>query len=149
MAEIIPKYPSAIDDNSSLLDVRDKKQTALSDPLLIGELVEIIVVNTTGFPDSGYLTVDNEIIRYEIREATKFKTLTRGCQSTTAVAHLNGSKVYLNVLAIHHNILKDTIIKIEQELGINPKGTYTTVEERLENILKYVSDYKCFEVNDY
>jgi len=149
MSEITPLYPLAIDDNSSLLEVKDKKQTSLTDPLTIGELVEIVVASTTGFPDIGYLTINNEVLKYESKEATKFKTLTRGCQSTSASAHSNGSKVYLNVLAIHHNILKDTIIKIEQELGIKPSGTYTTVEERLANILKYVAEYKCFEVVDY
>jgi len=149
MSEVTVRYPTGIDANDNLLEVKDKKQTALSDPLTIGELVEIVVASTSGFPDIGYLTIDNEVIKYDAKEATKFKTLTRGCQSTSAAAHLKGSKVYLNVLAIHHNILKDTIIKIEQELGISPKGTYTTVEERLANILKYVSEYKCFEVVDY
>jgi len=149
MSEVTVRYPTGIDANDNLLEVKDKKQTVLSDPLTIGELVEIVVASTSGFPAIGYLTIDNEVIKYDAKEATKFKTLTRGCQSTSAAVHLNGSKVYLNVLAIHHNILKDTIIKIEQELGINPKGTYTSVEERLANILKYVSEYKCFEVVDY
>ena len=59
MSEVIPKYPSEIDDNSSLLEVKDKKQTTLSDPLTIGELTQIVVASTSGFPDIGYLTIDN------------------------------------------------------------------------------------------
>jgi len=38
------------------------------------------------------------------------------------------------IRAEDHNRLRDAIIKIEQELGVQPSGTYATVAERLDNI---------------
>jgi hypothetical protein len=38
------------------------------------------------------------------------------------------------IVAADHNRLRDSIIKIEQELGVQPSGTYATVADRLDNI---------------
>jgi len=38
------------------------------------------------------------------------------------------------IVARHPNMLRDAIIKIEYELGIEPSGTFATVSDRLDNI---------------
>jgi len=38
------------------------------------------------------------------------------------------------ILATHHNALRDAIVKIEQELGLNPSSDFATVADRLDSI---------------
>lgn len=38
------------------------------------------------------------------------------------------------IVAADHNRLRDAIVKIEQELGVQPSGTYATVADRLDSI---------------
>ena len=134
MAEVQVKYPNQIDNDTSLLDVRDRKETVLS--ILIDATTLIIPASTTGFPDIGYISIEDEIIKYDSKTPTQFNASTRGAQGTTAAIHEVDLPVYLNVIAVHHNILKTAIISIEGELGTNVKGVYTDLKERLEVIVR-------------
>lgn len=149
MAEATPLYPNSIDSDISLIEAKDNKYTTLA--VGADAVVTIFEVNSTdGFPDTGYISVNGEIVRYLEKDATHFGTvanpLERGMQGTVASIHEAGDKVYLNVLAIHHNILREAIVKIETELGTNVKGSAADLKERLEKLLKYSAAYKCFEV---
>jgi len=149
MGEAVPKYPNNIDDNSSLIEAKDNKFTTLIASVdAVATIFE--VENTDGFPDTGYISINGEIVRYLEKDATHFGTianpLERGMQGTVASVHEAGDKIYHNILACHHNVIKDCVIKIEEELGTNVKGSFTNVKERIDRLLKYSSDYKCFEV---
>lgn len=149
MGEAVIKYPDNLDSDESLIEVKDNKETQLT--VAIDNAVTIIEVNdTSDFPVTGYISIDNEIIRYEEIDGNKFGTIAkpciRGAQGTVAILHDAGDKVYLNVIAHHHNVLKDGIIKIEEELGTNPKGTFASVKERIQKLLHYDPDCKCFNV---
>lgn len=149
MGEAVPKYPNNIDDDTSLIEVKDNKFTTLV--VAVDAVATIFEVeNTDGFPDTGYISVNGEIVRYLEKDATHFGTvanpLERGMQDTTASSHEVGDRVYLNVLAIHHRVLKDGLIKVESELGTNPKGVFASVKERIQKLLQYDPDYKCFKV---
>lgn len=148
MGEAVPKYPNEIDNDTSLIEVKDNKFTTLT--VSVNAIVTIFEVDSTaGFPDTGYISVNGEIVRYLEKDAMHFGTvanpLERGMQGTTASSHEAGDRVYLNIIAKHHNILKDCAIRIETELGTNVKGNFTNVKERLDKILKFSDDYKCFE----
>jgi len=149
MGEATPKYPNNIDDNTSLLEAKDNRFTTLITGVdAVATIFE--VDSTNGFPDTGYISINGEIVRYLEKDATHFGTvanpLERGMQGTTASPHEVGDRVYRNVLAIDHNVLKDGLIKVEEELGTNPKGIFANVKERMEKLLKYDSDYHCFNV---
>jgi len=149
MGEVVPKYPNNIDDNISLIEAKDNKFTTLT--VSVDAVATIFEVGSTDeFPNTGYISVNGEIVRYLEKDATHFGTvanpLERGMQGTTASPHEAGDRVYLNVLAIHHNVLKDAIIKVEGELGTNPKGVFANVKERIQKLLQFDSDYKCFNV---
>jgi len=149
MADAQPLYPNNIDNNISLIEAKDNKFTTLITGVdVVATIFE--VDSTNGFPDTGYISINGEIVRYLEKDATHFGTvanpLERGMQGTTASSHEDGDKVYLNILACHHNLLKDCLIKIEDELGTNPKGTFINLKERISKLLHYNSDYKCFEV---
>lgn len=53
----------------------------------------IQVVSTAGFPASGYLLIEDEIIAYTGLTPTTFTGITRGTKSTTNVAHTAGVAV--------------------------------------------------------
>ena len=149
MGEATPKYPNNIDNDISLIEAKDNKSTTLV--IGVDAVVTIFEVDSTdGYPDTGYISLNGEIVRYLEKDATHFGTvanpLERGMQGTTASSHEAGDKVYLNIIAHHHNILKDGLIKVEEELGTNPKGIFANVKERIEKLLKYDSDYRCFNV---
>ncbi len=53
----------------------------------------ITVDDTSQFPDSGYILIDNEIISYSSKTATTFEGCSRGVESTTATSHSTGATV--------------------------------------------------------
>jgi len=53
----------------------------------------ITVVSTTGFPTSGTIDIDTELITYTGKTATTFTGCTRGANGTTAASHLSAAVV--------------------------------------------------------
>lgn len=85
----------------------------------IDNVVTTITVNsTTGFPTAGYITIDAEIIKYTgLSGGVQFTGCTRGADGTTNVSHSDLTTVYHNIVAAHHNALKDEVKAIEQNLS--------------------------------
>lgn len=54
----------------------------------------ITVDSTTGFPASGTILIDSELITYASLSGTQFLTCGRGASGTTAVSHLDNTIVY-------------------------------------------------------
>jgi len=54
----------------------------------------ITVDSTTGFPASGTILIDSELITYASLSATQFLTCGRGASGTTAAAHADNAIVY-------------------------------------------------------
>ena len=54
----------------------------------------ITVDSTTGFPASGTILIDSELITYASKSATQFLTCGRGAEGTTAAAHADNAIVY-------------------------------------------------------
>ena len=53
----------------------------------------ITLTSTTGFPTSGSIKIDSEIISYTGKSGNDLTGCTRGSQSTTPASHLNGASV--------------------------------------------------------
>jgi prepilin-type N-terminal cleavage/methylation domain-containing protein len=53
----------------------------------------IIVASTDGFPSTGVLHIEDELIEYGNKTATTFTDCNRGAYSTTATAHSSGAEV--------------------------------------------------------
>lgn len=69
-------------------------ETTLSVGITNVSTTPINVASTTGFPSSGWILIENEIISYTTKTATTFGgTVTRGVLGTTNVAHTAGLKV--------------------------------------------------------
>jgi hypothetical protein len=54
----------------------------------------ITVDSTTGFPASGTILIDSELITYASKNSTQFLTCVRGVEGTTAASHNDNAKVY-------------------------------------------------------
>lgn len=110
-------FPSAVSTDSDLFIAVNQKTTQLTDNPLTAGATTANVISTTGFPTVGYISIDGEIILYSGTTATSFTGLMRGADGTTAAAHAQNSQVYHNVVAAHHNVLKDEVKAIEQNLS--------------------------------
>lgn len=90
------------------------------------------VVSTTSFPTTGYVTIDSEAIAYTGISTyggnPVFTGLTRGADGTVAASHNDSSTAYHDVVAAHHNVLKDEVVAIETDL-------LGSVKTNLSNIL--------------
>jgi len=112
-------YPGAIDTTNSLLNAVNNLKTTLNGPLAAdangnnGSATEITVASTTGFPSSGFILVDVEVISYTGTTATKFTGITRTQDGTVTAVHSNGANIMNAVIAAYHNTLRDVVIEIE------------------------------------
>lgn len=110
-------FPGAMATDSDLYIAVNNLSTLLTDnPLTVGATT-VNVVSTTGFPTVGFISIDAEVIKYTGKTATSFTGCTRGADGTTAASHVLNSQVHHNVIAGHHNALKEEIKAIEQNLN--------------------------------
>lgn len=121
----MPNFPTSLDDDQSLYVAVNNLRTELTSNITNTELT-IPVTTTSGYPNSGFITILSvpeditraEAIRYEGVTPTTFSGTARGAAGTPALAHFAGDNVDLTVVADHHNELKDAIIAIEEYLGV-------------------------------
>jgi len=141
------QYPTSASTDSTLYIQVNNKTTNLTAGVSNSDTT-IPVSSTTGFPATGTVTVDLEIISYTSVDATNFLGATRGFDGTTAVAHLSGALASHNIIARHHNNLKDEVIAIETDLvGVNsaltptaPTSTSTSILNRFNQIAQRFKD---------
>jgi hypothetical protein len=110
-------FPGAVATDTNLYIAVNDLATALTGSLTTGT-TSIPVTSTTGFPASGFISIDSEIMHYSaIADSTHFTVDVRGADGTTAATHTSTTAVYHNVIAAHHNALKDEIEAIEGHLS--------------------------------
>jgi len=73
----------------------------------------IVVDSTTGFPSSGYITIEDEVISYTGTTSVSFTGCTRGALSTTAASHDDDTPV----LALPLETLFDHVTGSEASAG--------------------------------
>lgn len=116
-------FPDSLDDDATLFAAVNNLRTRLTVPISDTDTT-IPVITTSGFPATGYFTILSssditkaEAIKYDTFSATQFTGVTRGADGTTAVEHLPNDNVDFNVVADHHNALKEATIKLEHFVG--------------------------------
>jgi hypothetical protein len=124
------EYPTSAATNAILGIAYNRLYTILTDNPLSAIATTVNVADTSGFPTSGWITINNgddsEIISYTGTSATSFTGCTRAQDNTSAAEHPVNSIVSVNVIALHHNRLKDEVIAIETDLVNNPRA-YTNL----------------------
>ena len=116
-------FPDSLDDDATLFAAVNNLRTRLTVPISDTDTT-VPVITTSGFPASGYFTILSssditkaEAIKYDTFSATQFTGVTRGADGTIAVEHLPNDNVDFNVVADHHNALKEATIKLEHFVG--------------------------------
>ena len=99
-------WPTALSSDSNLYDVKNNAYTILNGAIDVSTGT-ITVNSTSGFPLTGHIVIEDEVIVYTSTTSTTFTGCTRGQDGTTAAAHGNKELVFHNVVAAHHNLLKD------------------------------------------
>ncbi len=117
------KFPSAIDDASSLFTPVDAFQskpleTTATNAIGAGDSTISVESTSVGFADAyGILSVDDELIVYTAKTATQFTGCVRGAFGTVAAVHQNGSPVRANMVSGFLTALQSAVLAIENELG--------------------------------
>lgn len=136
-------YPTSASSDTNLYLAVNNKRTTLNGAIN-NSVTTVTVASTTGFPTSGFISIDLEIIAYTGTNATQFTGCTRGSDGTTAASHTDTTLVVHRVIAAHHNAPKDEIIAIETDLvavksalndAATPGSTATDVKNRLDQIV--------------
>jgi hypothetical protein len=79
----------------------------------------IFVDSVDGFPDTGYLLVGSEIIRYDAKQTSPpvFGNLQRGMFGSTAASHSNGAKVNLSAGLAFSDFVADRVVVTDPLTG--------------------------------
>lgn len=123
-------YPTALDSKESLYEVANNATTKLKQSLTYSGK-KIVVESTEGFPSQGLLRVTDgdhnsgELIYYGSKTSNTFKDLARAFAGSRQNQWSMGAFVSNAVCAEHHNAVKDAVIKLEVNLGLqsNPEDT--------------------------
>lgn len=146
------QYPTAAGTDANLYVSVNSKTTVLAGALTASggnNGADIEVTSTSGFPAAGFITIDSEAIAYTslLSGPPRFSGITRGADGTTAATHNDLSLVRHEVIAAHHNVLKDEVKAVEDDLvaahgSLNesdtPAATATDVKDRLDQIVTQI-----------
>jgi len=107
------EYPTKV--TTQLFYVAARLKTTLTDDITQGAST-ISVASTAGFPDKGFITIDNETKQYTGKTALTFT----GCSNINGndVAHSNGAEVRCAISSETINRIIDEIIATQTALGI-------------------------------
>ncbi len=83
------------------------------------------VKDTAGFKVAEYVVIGDETIAYNGKTGTTFINCRRGYNTTTAVAHIKGSKVYAPKLDVINSGMGFTIVDTSANAGTISAGVLT------------------------
>ena len=132
----MPNFPNSIDDDTSLFLAVNNSRTRLTSGITDSDLT-IPVVTTSGFPNTGFVTIlsnpsditEAEAIRYVGVTSVTFSGTERGAGGTVAFAHNSQDNVDLTVMAEHHNEIKDAVIALEQFVGTTSDPSFVPKDD--------------------
>ena len=129
----VSNYPVSFDTDTNLYVVHDMLRLRLAEDYLAGDAVITVEDNITimaNFPPDGLITLTDQCsdideralsFHYGSRTDTTFNDLVLLPEFTDVSKPKKNTNVTLNVMAAHHNNIKDSLIAIEEFIGI--KGT--------------------------
>lgn len=126
MAVLTSNYPTSLDTTSTLGEVANRAKSTLAVALASSGETQISLANASGFPDSGALTIDNEIFYYSSKSGNVLTIESRSQQGTTGAAHLVGALVYLRLTKGHWEGIRSSIIALQTKLGVGASTPSTT-----------------------
>jgi PKD repeat protein len=119
-------FPAALDTPDQLYQVANNAETTLAKS--VSYIANYIVVtDATSFPSSGLFMVGTELVYYSSRSNNVFQGLARGFAGSRRNQWPIGTTVSQSVMAEPHNALKDALINIETELGLQGTPSSTSL----------------------
>ena len=104
--------------------------------------VDIIVDSTSGFPASGRIKIDNEIITYAAKTSTTFIACNRGQSDTDAVTHNDGANVSCCTITVtdsNHGALDNDFVTFTDAASLGGLITAAVLNQEYQ-ITAIVSD---------
>jgi PKD repeat protein len=141
-----PQFPESLDSGETLYVVHDALRVKLSKDYLPGDTTLYIDDENSimsKFPDSGILTLTEQCSDPSIRAISfyypsKTDVTFEGIELLDGFTDVSKSKditnVTLNVVAQHHNVLKDALIQMQQYLGIKNTTDEATLVGRISRL---------------
>ncbi len=128
-------FPSSFDTNTTLYlavnNIRTRLTAGIDD-----SVTTIPVLDTTGFPPTGYITILSgdditkaEAMTYTGLTGSSFTGVTRGAGGTTALEHFASDNVDLTIVADHHNALKEAVIALENFVGVSGSENFVPLDD--------------------
>ncbi len=134
MALGVTNYPTALDDNTTLLAADNKVSTTLNGAI-DAVVTSITLTDASRFPSTGGVAViESELLSYTGKTGNTLNGVTRGLTPTSAATHSTLVTIKLVIGSQYHNSVKDAVVAIETELGTLPKGSFGSVKARLDSM---------------
>ena len=139
LAQSLAVYPQKLPTDKDLLRATDDTKSTLA-VAMTATSDKILLTAASNFVPFQAVTIDNEIIKI-CTVSTDGRTLEvcklpsgRGFSKTLPMNHARGVDVRANIVAQHHEALKDNLIAIAQALGANLSNVCTIPQlEALQN----------------
>jgi PKD repeat protein len=110
-------FPEQLDDTTSLYQTRNNSITVLTGKLdITSDLIH--VHNTLTFPEEGIVRINDELIYYREKTDKFFQNLIRGFNQSRKMTHSAGAVVLGCVSSLHHNAVRDSIVKTQTKTGL-------------------------------
>jgi PKD repeat protein len=146
----LSNYPNQIDNDANLYLVHDSLRVKLADDYLPGD-TRITVYDERNvmslFPPSGIITLTEQCSEPELRAislsySSKTSTTFEGLQLRSGFVDVvkpkNITNVTLNVMAEHHNTIKDAVIAVQGFVGIEGTTDEVAYGPTIEGRLNYL-----------
>lgn len=111
-------YPTAVATDADLLVARNRSRTTLNGSINASTST-IVLTSGALFGNNMVITIDSEDIFCTTLTSNTFTGCTRGYGGSTAATHSSLSNVTGNIVANHHNVLKNEVKAVETALGAN------------------------------
>lgn len=148
-------YPDKMDDDDNLFLVHDALRVRLSEDYSPGDKVVYVDGDTSDFPETGIITLTEQCSDIDVRAlsfyyAGKTSSAFEGLEILPEFEGLDSAKpkkatnVTMNVVSMHHNHLKDAIIKVQEFVGTKYGPKEDTITGRIDLLKKVVFSPKAW-----
>lgn len=125
------QFPTAI--TTQLFEVVSRLSTTITADIT-DSAESIPVASTAGFPDAGFVVIDNETIYYSALGANSLTCTGGRGFSGTAAAHTSGAQVKAAIVAEHFNRFRVELIAVQNKMGISGSTYTTTIDYMVHNL---------------
>lgn len=135
---------------NELIALSDDRETFAVDALdgeLVAAATSITLVDSTSFPSSGRIEIDNEIVTYTTNSGTILAGCTRGSNNTVAVIHAT-SAIVTEVCTLNTDVIERVMDEAEYEINAycsqESDLPFTTVPDVLITVSVTISLYRMY-----